>query len=78
MFFYKKKRKIINIEGMLSDMDQIKLETTLKNLIDVSKVKVDLIKKQVIVTYEHTLDDILLQDTIEKLGYIVTGIKEAV
>ena len=77
MFFNKKKRKIISIEGMTCEHCSDKIETTLENLVDVSKAKVDLKKKQAIVTYENTLDEILLQNTIEKLGYTVTGIKEA-
>ena len=76
MFFNQKKRKIISIEGMTCEHCSQKIKDTLENLIDVSKAKVNLNKKSVIVTYENTLDEILLQDTIEKLGYTVTGIKE--
>ena len=77
MFFNKKKRKIISIEGMTCEHCAKKAESALENLVDVSKARVDLKKKQVIATYENTLDEILLQNTIEKLGYVVTGIKEA-
>ena len=77
MFFKKKKSKIINIEGMTCEHCAKKVETALENLVDVSKVKVELKKKQVIVNYDSSVDEILLTDTIEKLGYIVTGIKEA-
>ena len=76
MFFSKKKRKIVNIEGMTCEHCAQKIKDTLENLVDVSKVKVDLNKKSAIVSYENTLDEILLQETIEKLGYKVTGIKE--
>lgn len=76
MFFSKKRRKIINIEGMTSEYCVNKVETALENLVDISKAKVDLNKKRAIVTYDNTADDFLLQDTIEKLGYTVTGIKE--
>lgn len=76
MLFSKKKRKIINIEGMTCEHCSQKIETALENLVDVSKAKVDLKKKRAIVTYENTIDEILLQNTIEKLGYTVTGIKE--
>lgn len=54
-----------------------KVETALENLVDISKAKVDLNEKRAIVTYDDTLDELLLQNTIEKLGYTVTGIKEA-
>lgn len=76
MFFSKKKRKVINIEGMTCEHCAKKIETALENLVDISKAKVDLKKKRAIATYDNTLDEILLQETIEKLGYTVTGIKE--
>lgn len=74
--FFKKKKKIINIEGIINEDEIIRLESTLENLIDVSKVKVNLNKKQIIIKYDNTIDDILLTETIEKLGFVVTGIKE--
>lgn len=74
--FFKKKKKIINIEGIINEDGIIRLESTLENLIDVSKVKVNLNKKQIIIKYDNTIDDILLTETIEKLGFVVTGIKE--
>ena len=76
MFFKKSKKKIINIEGIINEDGIIRLESTLENLIDVSKVKVNLNKKQIIIKYDNTIDDILLTETIEKLGVVVTGIKE--
>lgn len=76
MFFKKSKKKIINIEGIINKDGIIRLESTLENLIDVSKVKVNLNKKQIIIKYDNTIDDILLTKTIEKLGFVVTGIKE--
>lgn len=76
MFFMKKKRKIVNIEGMTSEYCAKKIEDTLEELVDVSKVKINLNKKQAIVSYDSTLDELLLTNTIEKLGYTVTGIKE--
>ena len=76
MFFLKRKRKIISIEGMTCEHCSDKIETTLENLVDVSKVKVNLKKGQAIVSYDSTLDEILLTETLEKLGFTVTGIKE--
>lgn len=76
MFFEKKKRKIISIEGMTGENCSKKIQDALENLVDVSKARVELNKKRAIVTYDHSVDEILLQDTIEKLGYTVTGIKE--
>jgi len=76
MFFKKRKRKIVNIEGMTCEHCAKKIENALENLVDVSNVKVDLKKKQAVVNYDSTVDEILLTETIEKLGYTVTGIKE--
>ena len=75
MFFKKSKKKIINIEGIINEEKIIKLKSTLENLIDVSKVKVNLNKKQIIINYDNTIDDILLTEVIERLGLFVTGIK---
>lgn len=76
MFFKKKKRKIINLEGMTDEDCAKKIKDALENLTDVSKVKVDLNKKYVIVNYDNTVDEILLTNTIEELGFTITGIKE--
>ena len=77
MFFNNKKKKIINIEGMTCKHCAKKIEDALENLVDVSNAKIELNKKRAVVTYDNTIDEILLQETIEKLGYNVTGIKEA-
>lgn len=53
-----------------------KLENALENLIDISNAKVNLNKKTITITYESTVDEILIKKTIEDLGYTVTGIKE--
>lgn len=74
--FFKKNKKEICIEGMSCEHCKKKIETALENIMDVTKVKVDLKKKCAIITYENNVDDILLQNTIEQLGYTVTGIKE--
>lgn len=76
MFFQKRKRKIINIEGMTCEHCAEKIKLALENLVDVSKAKIDLKNKQAIISYDNTIEEFLLQQTIEKLGYTVTGIKE--
>lgn len=76
MFFKKCKSKVVNISGMYGEEDVKKIENTLDNLIGVSKVKVNLKKGQAIVRYDGMLDEILLTEQIEKLGFTVTGIKE--
>lgn len=53
-----------------------KLENALENLIDISSAKANLNKKTITITYESTVDEILIKKTIEDLGYTVTGIKE--
>ena len=76
MFFNRAKKKVISVDGMTDNFCAEKIGENLVSLVDVSKVKVDLKKKCIIVSYENSVDDILLQETIEKMGYIVTGIKE--
>lgn len=53
-----------------------KLENALENLIDISNAKANINKKTITITYESTVDEILIKKTIEDLGYTVTGIKE--
>lgn len=74
--FFRKKKKVINVEGMSCEHCVVKIQKALEQLIDVIKVKVDLKEKRVFVYYQNDLDSILLQKTIEELGYIVTGVKE--
>lgn len=76
MFFEKRKKKIIGVEGMHCEHCAEKIEKALEELSDVEKVKVDLKKKNVTVFYENDVDSLLLQKTIEDLDYVVTGIKE--
>lgn len=76
--FFQKKRKIIYIEGMSCEHCVKKVETALKNLVDITKVKVQLKKKAAIISYENEVDDLLLQKVIEDLGYTVIGIKDLV
>lgn len=76
MFLKRKKRKIVSVEGMVSDICVKKIKDNLENLVDVDNVSINLKKKCVIVYYNNSLDEILLQNVIEKLGYVVTGIKE--
>ena len=76
MFFKKKKKKIIGISGMSCDACALRIDKALEDLSDISRVKVDLKKKCAIVFYDENVDSLLLQKTIEDLGYKVTGIKE--
>ena len=76
MFFKKKKRKIIGIEGMHCEKCADKIERALEELSDIENVKVNLKKKTATVYYDNDVDSLLLQKTIDELGYTVTGIKE--
>lgn len=76
MFFQKRKRKMIGVEGMHCDNCALRIKKALEELTDVEKVNVDLKKKMVIVFNDNTVDEFLLQKVIEDLGYTVTGMKE--
>ena len=76
MFFKKSPRKVVGISGMHCAACKERVEHALTDLIDVEKAKVDLKKEVAYVYYSHSIDDLLITETIEKLGYTVTGIKE--
>lgn len=76
MFFNRKKKKIVNIEGINSEESAMKVKDTLEELVDISKVKINIKEKCAIISYDNTLDEILITNTIEELGFSVTGIKE--
>ncbi len=76
MFFQRKKRKIVGIEGMHCDKCAEKVDKALEELSDIDSVKVNLKKKTATIFYDGDVDDLLIQKTIEELGYVVTGIKE--
>ncbi len=76
MFFKKKKRKNIGIEGMHCENCVNKIDKALEELSDVERVSVSLKKKRAVVFYDGDVDSLLLQKTIEDLGFSVTGIKE--
>ena len=76
MFFNRRKKKIVNIEGIDFEVSAMKLKDTLEELVDISKVKINIKEKYAIISYDNTLDEILITNTIEELGFSVTGIKE--
>ena len=75
MFFQRKKKIIVGIEGMHCDKCALKVDRALEDLSDVDRVKVNLKKKTATVFFDHSVDEVLIQKTIEDLGYTVTGIK---
>ena len=73
--FFKRKKMIVSIDGINDDGEK-RIEDVLEGLADVIKVKVYLNKKCIVITYVNTLDEVLVQNKLEDLGYVVTGIKE--
>lgn len=63
--------KTINVEGMSCIHCAKKVENALKELREVKSAKVSLENKKVDVTLKEELDDKILKDTIEDLGYKV-------
>lgn len=73
--FFSSKKKIVYISGMSCENCTKKVKKTLENLTDVNRVKVDLDKKCAVITFLNEIDDEIIQNKIEQLGYTVTGIK---
>lgn len=74
--FFNSKKKIVSIEGMSCKHCALAVSNNLNCLPNVTKVKVDLKKKEAIITYTEKLDDEMITEAIEKLDYKVTGIKD--
>lgn len=72
--FKKKLKKVIMIDGMSCNHCSKKVENTLNSLDNVIKTKVNLDKKQAIITLDKDIDDSMIIDAINHLGYYVTGI----
>ena len=62
--------------GMHCDACAEKVDKALSDLSAIDKAKVDLKKNQATIFYDDEVDDLQVQQTIEELGYTVTGIKE--
>ncbi len=69
--FNKKERKIIKVEGMKCDHCAKKVEEALLLIPGVLKVKINLNKKEVIITSNKDIDDSIIKQSIEKLDYKV-------
>ena len=68
-------KKVIEIEGMSCGHCQARVETAL-NAIDGVQAKVDLKKKQAIVTINSGVDDLTLKEVVTEAGYDVISITE--
>ncbi len=73
MFHHEK--KVIYVEGMHCEHCAKKVENALSMLDGVTKVKVNLQAKEVIVTLKKSVTDEILKDAIEALDYQVLEMK---
>lgn len=75
MFGGNKITKIIEIEGMSCGHCSKKVETALKDLKEVKSVNVSLEEKRAEVILKQEVDNDVLKNTVEELGYEVVNIK---
>lgn len=73
--FNKKTKTIITIEGMMCDHCKSKVEKSLLELKDVSKVKVSLKGKTAIIYSKNSINESDIINAINKLDYKVKDIK---
>ena len=73
--FTKNNKKTISIEGMHCEHCAKKIEETLKNIPNVNKVKVNLSKKEAIITSKSIIDNQTIKDSFKDLDFIITNIK---
>ena len=73
MFFWNKKKKIVNIGGMSCDKCNERVRYALMSIPEVDRVKVSI--NQVIIYYKTDVNDDDIRRKIEELGYNITGIK---
>lgn len=71
MFGSNKTKRIIKVEGMSCSHCAKKVETALKEIKQVKSVNVLLEEKKVEVVLKEEIDNKILEDTIEDLGYQV-------
>ena len=73
--FTKSNKKTINIEGMHCEHCAKKVENTLSSIEGINKVKVNLSKKEAIITSKSIIDDQTIKDSFKDLDFIITNIK---
>lgn len=71
--FAKKIKKVVNVEGMHCDHCVKKVTEALESIEGVTKVKVNLSKKEAIITSTEEIDDQIIKSKIEELGFSVTN-----
>ena len=74
--FSKKIKTIVKIEGMSCEHCANKVKNTLMNIDDVKGVKVNLSKKEAIISSDNKLDKDLIKKLIEDLDYKFIDIVE--
>ena len=73
--FNKSNKKIITIEGMHCDHCAKKVETTLKSINGVDKVKVNISKKEATIISKVEIDNQTIQDSFKELDFKIINIK---
>ena len=73
--FHKKIKKIVTIEGMMCNHCKNKVESSFKELENVTKVKVNLANKTAEIYSNEVINDEDIKKTITNLGYQVTHIE---
>ena len=73
--FNKKNKKKVYIEGMMCEHCAKKVTTTLQNIPNITKVKVDLKAKYALITYSDSINESLIKEEISKLDYKVIKIE---
>lgn len=73
--FSKSDKKVITIEGMHCNHCAKKVETTLKNINGVDKVKVNLSKKEATIISKVEISNQTIQDSFKELDFKIIDIK---
>ena len=74
--FFNNKIKIVNVDGMECKKCADTISDELNRISNVKSVKVNIEKKEVIVKYRNDVDNTEISDSIERVGYTVTGIRD--
>ena len=69
MLFKKRNEKIIKVNGLSCDKCAMKVEKALLKIKNIKKAKVDLEKQEIAVSYIDELDEDIIKEQIENLGY---------
>lgn len=73
--FNKSNKKTLTIEGMHCEHCAKKVESTLKNINGVDKVKVNLSKKEATIYSKIEIDNQTIQDSFKELDFKIVNIK---